>query len=300
MIMAEKYRGKIVDIHAHLGSFGKYKTVGLSNFWSKLTLSELLSYMERRGIGKAVVLPAEDVDDLEDEGFYIPTDVVLEACKLVPDKLIPFCWFDPRDPQLLDKIKDYIVNRGCRGVGEIKSRLRVDHSILRRVYELCGKLEVSVLLHVENRYNYDIEAFKKMAEEYSNTIFIVHGQGWWREISRNADPSYWKKRELVAPEENYPKGKVVPGGRVEEILREYSNVYADLSAYSGYNALTRDLDYTKIFLRKYYRKLIYGTDGLDYFCPKYDLMKVLLDLNLEDTIYEHIFYRNALSLLNLT
>ena len=45
--MAEKYRGKIVDIHAHLGSFGKYKTVGLSNFWSKLTLSELLSYIWR-------------------------------------------------------------------------------------------------------------------------------------------------------------------------------------------------------------------------------------------------------------
>ncbi|PIP15908.1 MAG: amidohydrolase, partial [bacterium (Candidatus Ratteibacteria) CG23_combo_of_CG06-09_8_20_14_all_48_7] len=37
----------------------------------------------------------------------------------------------------------------------------------------------------------------------------------------------------------YPAGKVVPGGKVVAMLRHYPNLYGDLSAGSGLNALKR-------------------------------------------------------------
>ena len=299
MIEHKKYRGRIIDIHTHIGSCDHYKTLGLGFFWSKLSVIELIKHMRRRGIDYAVLLPSEDVDDLEDEGFYIPTDCVLEICKIFSEELVPFCWFEPRDPNLLNKIRDYVINRGCRGVGEIKSRIRVDHPVLMKVYELCARLEVPVLIHLENRYDYDIAAFERVIKKYSSTVFIAHGPGWWREISADADSRYWKKREVAKAEENYPKGRVIPGGYVERLLDECDNLYGDLSAYSGYNALVRDLEYARQFLRKFHKKLLYGSDGLDYFFPKYDLIRVMLEMDLEEGIYRDILYENAAKLLKL-
>ena len=49
-------------------------------------------------------------------------------------------------------------------------------------------------------------------------------------------------------------------GRVAELLEQYPNMYADLSAYSCHRALTRDLRYAREFLAKFSHKLMFGTD----------------------------------------
>ena len=54
----------------------------------------------------------------------------------------------------------------------------------------------------------------------------------------------------------------MPGGAVDRLLQEYPNVYADLSAGSAYNALTRDPDFTPGFLERNWQKLCFGTDVL--------------------------------------
>ena len=41
---------------------------------------------------------------------------------------------------------------------------------------------------------------------------------------------------------------MVDGGVVPRLLREYDNLYADLSAHSGYNALKRDPAFARKFL----------------------------------------------------
>ena len=224
---------------------------------------------------------------------------MLEVCEIFHQKLIPFCEFEPRKLGVVDKIEYYIKDKGCKGVGEIKSRIRVDHPTLMKVYELCAKLEVPVLIHLENRYDYDIKAFEKVVKRYSNTIFIAHGPGWWRENSADADPKYWERRDVAKAEENYPKGRIVPGGHVERLLDECENLYGDLSAYSGYNAMTRDLEYARQFLRKFHRKLLYRSDILDYFFPKYDLIEVMLRINLEEGVYREILHENATKLVKL-
>ena len=289
----------IIDIHAHVARFGGYRTVGLAGFWSRLTAVELVRHMRRRGVRVAVLMPVASIDNLEDEGFYIPTSCVLEVCELFPELFVPFCWFEPWRSDLLEEIERHVREMGCRGVGEVKCRVRVDHPVLRRVYDLCARLEVPVLLHIDNRYNYDIRAFERVAKEHSSTTFIAHGPGWWREISADADPSYWESREVPPADISYPKGRVEPGGYVERILGECDNVYADLSAYSGYNALARDLENARRFVREHHRRLLYGSDAIDYFAPRCDLLRLLADLGVEEGVLADVLWRNAAEILGL-
>ena len=59
------------------------------------------------------------------------------------------------------------------------------------------------------------------------------------------------------------KGKIVPGGITDRYLADYPNMYGDLSAGSGLNALTRDEDHARQFLKRHQDKLLYGSDCSD-------------------------------------
>ena len=43
---------------------------------------------------------------------------------------------------------------------------------------------------------------------------------------------------------HYPEGPIKPGGITDKLLGDYANLYGDLSANSGNNALSRDPDFT--------------------------------------------------------
>ncbi len=100
--------------------------------------------------------------------------------------------------------------------------------------------------------NYDdsgLPRLERVLREAPDTVFIAHGPCWWSAIS--ADDSR-------APE--HPGGPVEPGGAADRLLLECPNLYAEISAYSGHNALTRDPDFTRGFLERHWRKLLFGTD----------------------------------------
>ncbi|MEM2960508.1 MAG: amidohydrolase family protein, partial [Candidatus Bathyarchaeia archaeon] len=58
----------------------------------------------------------------------------------------------------------------------------------------------------------------------------------------------------------YPKGKIRNPGRLAALLSKYENLYGDLSANSGYNAISRDPEYGCKFLEEFQDKLLFGTD----------------------------------------
>ena len=58
----------------------------------------------------------------------------------------------------------------------------------------------------------------------------------------------------------YPKGRVKARGLTEELLQDYGNLYADLSAGSGLNAITRDPEFYRGFIERHSRKLVWGSD----------------------------------------
>ena len=118
-----------------------------------------------------------------------------------PDRLIPFCSVDPRDPSQLERIQEYVA-RGCKGFGEHKTKLPADDSLSIEIYELCGELALPVVVHFQrDTYSTNFSAFERVLQRCPGTTFIGHAQDWWANISAT-----------VPTDTNYPEGKVVPGG----------------------------------------------------------------------------------------
>ena len=61
----------------------------------------------------------------------------------------------------------------------------------------------------------------------------------------------------------YPKGAVTPSGISDRLLRDYPNMFGDLSAGSGQNALVRDEAHAVKFIELHQDKLIFGSDCND-------------------------------------
>jgi predicted TIM-barrel fold metal-dependent hydrolase len=86
--------------------------------------------------------------------------------------------------------------------------------------------------------------------EYPHVTFIGHGPLFWKGISRDSGPDL------------YPKGPVEPGGILLRLFREYPNLHADISGMSGYNALRRDVRFSRKFLNEFSSRILFGTDNV--------------------------------------
>jgi len=125
---------------------------------------------------------------------------------------------------------------------------------MMRLYAACAHVNFPVLLHIDNQYAVDspgLPAMERVLREFPEVNFIGHANGWWNSISGD-----------VKEFKGYPKGKITPGGAAGRLLEEYPNMFADLSAGSGLNAITRDPEVGKEFLIHHADKLMFGTDAL--------------------------------------
>lgn len=143
---------------------------------------------------------------------------------------------------------------GAVMVAEQKFGVECDSPEMQRIYELAQAYRVPVLMHWQFKmYNHGFERFHKMLEKYPRVNFIGHAQTWWANVDKNhADQSVL-----------YPKGPITPGGLTERYLADYPNMFGDLSAGSGLNALTRDPSFTLGFFERHQDKLLYGSDCND-------------------------------------
>ena len=150
-------------------------------------------------------------------------------------------------------IEKYL-KRGAVIIGEQKFWVESDSAESQKLYELAAAYQVPILLHFQHlTYNLGYDRFHKMLEKHSKTTFIGHAQTVWANIDKAHD---WKNL--------YPKGPVVPGGLTDRYLADYPNFFADMSAGSGLNALTRDEEHTKGFFKRHQDQILYGSDCADH------------------------------------
>ena len=76
-------------------------------------------------------------------------------------------------------------------------------------------------------------------------------------------------------------------------MRKYTNLYCDLSANSGLNAMRRDPGFAREFLMEFQDRCLFARDKFGN-----ELLKFILDLNLPENAVEKILGGNAIRLLN--
>ncbi|MGQ9515358.1 MAG: amidohydrolase family protein [Thermoproteota archaeon] len=229
-----------------------------------MTVEELLRRMDELGIGELLVLP---IVSPESGFFYFTTESVLQLYERFPDKLIPFCNIDPRcsnnSPStdfrwVLSEYRE----AGCKGLGEVTANIYFNDTRALNLFRQCGEIGLPVLFHMATKIggvygladDIVMPRLEKALSSLPQTIFIGHAMAFWAEISGEVDPS---------TRGGYPKGKINRPSRLAELLSKYDNLYGDLSASSGYNAITRDLEYGCKFLEEFQDKLLFGTDICD-------------------------------------
>jgi predicted TIM-barrel fold metal-dependent hydrolase len=140
-------------------------------------------------------------------------------------------------------------------IAEQKFGVECDSAPMQNLYALAREHRIPVLMHWQYKmYNYGFDRFYKILEKYPGVTFLGHAQTWWA----NIDKSYRDDEKNL-----YPKGPVTPGGLTDRYLSDYPNMFGDLSAGSGQNALTRDEAFARDFLTRHQDKLIFGSDCSD-------------------------------------
>lgn len=284
----------MIDIHTHI-----------MYHWGKQNLTEgkLLRRMDALGVDKFVVLP---IIGPEVPYRYFGTEDVLKACRRHPDRMIPFCSIDPRagknapETDFSPMLNEYR-EAGCRGLGELTANMYFDDPRCLNLYRQCGDAGLPVLFHMHSGFlgsyglvdDVGLPRLERALKLCPGTNFIGHSPVFWSEISAVVDE---EKRC------GYPKEPVEKPGRVQELLEEYTNLYGDISAGSGYNALTRDAVYGREFMEKYSARLLFGTDicgpGQKIRITGF-LESVLAAGGLSKTAYGRITRKNAEKLLEL-
>lgn len=269
-----------------------------------MSAPELIEEMDALGIGTSVLLPITAA-----EGQYTP--LTSEATKSIvdqyPDRFVWFCGVDPRARANtadfnLGEILAWYKSLGAKGCGEITANLYADDPKMDNLFSHCEELDMPVTIHIApvmgRSYGIvdelGLPRLEKMLKKHPNLKVLGHSQPFWSEMSADI---------TLETRNKYPKGKVTEG-RVAQLMREYGNLYCDISAGSGANAFMRDPEYAAKFMEEFSDRILYGCDQClksnkeNY--PFRDFLEQMLDDGmLSPENYGKIVRYNAVKLLDL-
>ncbi len=224
-----EWRGPVVDIHLHLRQNAD------GNF----------THLEGSGVAKAVLLA--------NAGAAAHAKEIIAA---YPGRFVWFASTDVTQPDAIERLRAAL-QAGAIGLGEMKSRVEAAGPEMQRVYSLAAEMGVPVTIHFQEisqpgsvgTYNTGLKTFDAMLKAYPRTKFFGHADAFWANVSAD-----------YAEDTAYPTGRVKPGGVTDRLLSDYANLYADMSANSCNNFLTRDPEFAAAFLERHQNKLMFGSD----------------------------------------
>ncbi len=253
----------IIDIHQHTNYGGGRDKAYNPILPAPRVDADLISHQRLLGATQTILLPsgrpvarASTYDGRSNglESTCTGNDDCLAIVRQHPGEF----YFGANEVSDLDDASQIIekyLKQGAVVIGEQKFGVECDSSAMQRLYVLAAAYRVPILMHWQTgSYNHGFDRFHRMLEKYSNVNFIGHAQTWWANIDR----AY-----VNDPKNLYPRGKVTPGGLTDRYLRDYPNMFGDLSAGSGLNAFARDPDQGRGFLDRHQNKLMFGSDCVD-------------------------------------
>lgn len=264
------------------------------------TPEQVLRRYDELGIETGCLLP------LIGPEMYIPesNEEILAMAARWPDRFVPFCNIDPRaiansaDAPLGDILR-YYRDLGCKGIGEVMPNLSFSDPLVRNLFAHVQDVGLPLIFDgsVEIGKGYGLvddpgmPRFEQCLWDFPNLTFLGHGPPFWAEIGRLEKPD---------DRAGYPRYPIQAEGVVPRLFREHPNLWGDLSASSGFNALARDREYAVKFLGEFQDRLCFGTDICS---PDQELPLTALMIELKDgggigkDIFNKIMSGNAARLL---
>lgn len=282
----------IIDIHQH------------TNYWQR-DVDKFIAHQKAMGVTQTILLPAgssvsrASTADGKQNGLggvgAGGNESVLVMSRQHPGEY----YFGANEvtdlPEARTEIAKYL-DLGGVIIGEQKFGVECDSAESQELYALAAEYNVPILLHFQHgTYNRGFERLGKMLEKFPKTTFVGHAQTWWANIDKN----HTNQADL------YPKGKVTAGGLTDHYLADYPNMFADMSAGSGLNALTRDEEHTTGFLDRHRNKILYGSDcadseGTGPKCQGAQTIATIRRLAPDKAAERKILYENAKKLFRLS
>lgn len=277
-----------IDIHVHtIPEKGLLRPSG-DTF---ATPEELFEMYEQLGVEKAVLLPVISPEGQTDTNT---NREILGIVRQYPDRFYWFCNIDPRQGRN-DEATDFIQilshykEQGAAGLGEVTANLPMDDPRVEALMAACEERKLPVTIHIGDLGgdyglvdSLGLPKLEKLLQKFPKLILLGHSQKFWSEISGDVTEEIRGKA---------PKGPVIPGGRIPELMRKFPNLCGDLSAGSGCNAMMRDPDFGYAFMEEFQDRLFYGTD----ICSPRDIThtRVKLGLFMEQGVAEGKLSREA-------
>ncbi|MBF88970.1 MAG: hypothetical protein CMG75_04780 [Candidatus Marinimicrobia bacterium] len=291
----------IIDSHQHI-------------FWHGRNDKDLVNDMKENSIHHSWLLTWEIPTDHDDKTYHsvlnpihmksdgthsgIPLSDLVKASDMNKKKFsLGYCP-DPRLESASDLFEAAVKMFGVKICGEWKFRINIDDISCIRLFEKAGELNCPVVLHLDVPWLYTSKGKEFQKNWFGGTIknlnslllacpdvnFVGHGPGFWREISGDASES----------PDLYPNTPIKKEGSIQKLFNKHSNLYADLSAGSGLNAIRRDKIYAKTFIEDFSDRLLFGRD---YFGS--ELIKTINELELAGSVKESVLSKNAMKLVKI-
>ena len=247
---------KKIDAHAHAILFAQYE------YPKHLTVTpeQLIDLYDKVGVEKGVLLP---ITSPEAQMSVITNEEVQAMVNQHPDRFTWFCNVDPRmghnlPNEDLSVLLGHYKALGAKGMGELTGNLYADSPYVDNLFSHCEELDLPVTIHiapdVQGYYglidDLGLPRLEKMLKKHPKLKVLGHSQGFWAEISADC---------VNFSRDDYPSGKVYEGW-LAYLMRECENLYCDISAGSGCNAMTRDPEYTYKFIEEFGDRMLYGID----------------------------------------
>lgn len=294
---------KKIDVHAHVCPFPEFG-VPIQTGAPLLSAKEQLAIYDKLNVECGVLLPLASAE------FHFEQITGLD-CKMTadnnPGRFLWFCGLDPRcaghSPSAdISRVLNHYKAIGAKGVGELTAQMYVDDPMMDNFFYHCGECDMPVTIHLADKLGgcYGIidepglPRLEKMLKKHKKLKIFGHSAMFWSHISADVDEKNVN---------SYPSGKVTPG-RLTELLREYDNLYCDLSAFSGANSLMRDPEHAARFIEEFSDRIMYGCDVCwvnQTFQYDFDafLTKMVEDGMVSVENYEKLVRGNAARLLGL-
>ncbi len=295
---------KKIDIHAHVTAFPQYTPESPYFKQRFLDGAELIRFYDELNIEKGVLLP---IVAPEAQHTMMTTEACMYVADQYPDRFLWFCNVDPRmlnntPTAALSYLLDYYKSRGAKGMGELTTQLLADDPKLDNLYSCLEEVDLPLTIHIGPHFDgcygivddLGLPRLEKMLKKHPKLKIFGHSQPFWSEISAdNTD----------AVRNINPPGKVIEG-RLTYLLRTYENLYCDLSAGSGRNAMMRDPEHAARFMEEFSDRLMYGCDicsvaNVHQYQFNDFLNQMLADGLLKEETYRKIVRENAVRLLKL-